>query len=164
MERVTEGGDTFRVALGNGVLVLLEDSLEFGDLLGGDVLRGPGSQFTGQLRLSPEEVTHVLLRERGGHDEASTGGANSTKPSLRSVRSPSRTGVVLTPTASAIRSMRRKSPARTSPEMIISRTYEATSSGSCCRLDLSCNGIEGCTFLDTKLDIIYHQSSVVAIL
>nr|GLK37873.1 hypothetical protein GCM10017611_47380 [Rhodococcus wratislaviensis] len=52
--------------------MLLEDSLEFGDLLGGDVLRGPGSQFTGQLRLSPEEVTHVLLRERG-HDEASTG-------------------------------------------------------------------------------------------
>ncbi len=35
VERVTEGGDTFRVALGNGVLVLLEDSLEFGDLLGG---------------------------------------------------------------------------------------------------------------------------------
>ncbi len=68
MKRVAEGGDTFCVALSDGVLVLLKDFLEFDDLLASDVLRGP----CGQLRLSPEEVAHVLLRE-WSHDEAASG-------------------------------------------------------------------------------------------
>jgi hypothetical protein len=39
VERVAEGGDTFRVALGNGLLVLLKDAFELDDLLGCDVRR-----------------------------------------------------------------------------------------------------------------------------
>src|SRR3954447_4229578 len=60
-------------------------------------------------------------------------GTSFTKPSLRKTSRPSRTGVLLTPTASAMRSIRRYSPGTASPEMIISRTYAATSSGSGCR-------------------------------
>jgi len=78
------------------------------------------AKLTGQQPLCPEEVLDVLTLELR-HDEPAAR-IWRTKPWLVSANSPSRTGVLLTPMASAMRSMRRNAPGRTTPDMISSRT------------------------------------------
>lgn len=120
MKQAPHPGEGVGVGSGDRVFAPQHQPVQFGECLVGAAPRRARGELTCQLPLHPEQVADVLPGERRHHESAPRTAV--TKPSLDSRSRPSRTGVIDTPTASAIGSILRYSLRRRFPDMICSRT------------------------------------------